>query len=50
LETAHAGRFDRVASGHYAAVTQNGDGSATLRTTGDIVKDQTYFLAHLTQV
>jgi tRNA U34 2-thiouridine synthase MnmA/TrmU len=51
LESAHAGRFDRVASGHYAGVTRDpATGAATLRTTADAVKDQTYFLAHLSQV
>lgn len=51
LESEHAGAFDRVASGHYASVTRDsGTGAATLRTTADAVKDQTYFLAHLSQV
>ena len=51
LESGHAGCFDRVASGHYASVTQDpGTGAATLCTTADAVKDQTYFLAHLNQV
>ena len=51
LESAHARAFDRVASGHYASVTRDsGTGAATLRMTADAVKDQTYFLAHLSQV
>lgn len=50
LETAHAGCFDRIASGHYAGVSRTGGVPAALRMTADAVKDQTYFLAHLTQV
>lgn len=51
LETAHAGRFDRVASGHYAGVRRDiQTGMAALHTTADAVKDQTYFLAYLNQV
>lgn len=58
-------RFDRVASGHYVRVVQaaahpgsgsggNGGGEggeqrANLCLTPDVVKDQTYFLAHLSQ-
>lgn len=36
--------FEKVATGHYARV-ENG----VLKTTDDPIKDQTYFLAHLTQ-
>jgi tRNA methyl transferase len=51
LETVHAGCFDRVASGHYAGIMRDPEtGAATLRMTADAVKDQTYFLAHLSQV
>lgn len=51
LGTAHAGRFDRIASGHYAGARRDAaSGLATLHTTADAVKDQTYFLAHLSQV
>ena len=61
----HGHEFDRVASGHYARILRNpvaGDpvtvGSeqpvcpeqpVRLALTPDAVKDQTYFLAHLTQ-
>ena len=40
--------FNKVASGHYANV-ENINGSYTLKTSPDSVKDQTYFLAYLTQ-
>lgn len=40
--------FEKVASGHYARV-ENLDGSYLLKTSPDPVKDQTYFLAYLTQ-
>lgn len=59
LEARHAGRFDRVASGHYARLLRpNGDGGgercgeppgALLALTRDAVKDQTYFLAGLSR-
>lgn len=49
LEKAHPGRFDRIASGHYAAVAHGPQG-AVLSAAADPVKDQTYFLAHLSQV
>lgn len=42
-------RFDKVASGHYAQVVTKEDGIAQLRCSPDPVKDQTYFLAHLSQ-
>eukprot|EP00271_Cylindrocystis_brebissonii_P010155 TRINITY_DN26256_c0_g1_i1.p1 TRINITY_DN26256_c0_g1~~TRINITY_DN26256_c0_g1_i1.p1 ORF type:complete len:737 (+),score=102.04 TRINITY_DN26256_c0_g1_i1:200-2410(+) len=46
--------FDRVASGHYARVEQmslegNDDRVVRLLLSADQVKDQTYFLSHLTQ-
>jgi len=41
--------FDYVASGHYAKVTRNDDGSVVLNMSPDAVKDQTYFLSYLTQ-
>ena len=40
--------FDRVATGHYAAIERK-DGIAYLKTTPDPIKDQTYFLSHLSQ-
>ncbi|MBS4034837.1 MAG: tRNA 2-thiouridine(34) synthase MnmA [Ignavibacterium sp.] len=40
--------FEKVASGHYAKV-ENLNGSYLLKTSPDPVKDQTYFLAYLTQ-
>ena len=40
--------FEKVASGHYAGV-DNIDGKYLLKTSADPVKDQTYFLAYLTQ-
>ena len=57
LDEAHPGRFDRVASGHYAALDRSeanddGDddgGKVKLVMSGDAHKDQTYFLAHLSQ-
>ena len=63
LETNRAGEFDRVASGHYAAVDRvpgiladvHGDVEGVGRhpcrlvMSGDARKDQTYFLAHLSQ-
>ncbi len=39
--------FEKVASGHYARVEENG--KFTLKRSPDPVKDQTYFLAYLTQ-
>ncbi|MEE8441018.1 MAG: tRNA 2-thiouridine(34) synthase MnmA [Spirochaetia bacterium] len=38
----------RIASGHYARITEEGD-HFLLRRSPDPVKDQTYFLAHLSQ-
>ena len=40
--------FEKVASGHYANVEKS-NGKYFLRTSPDPVKDQTYFLAYLTQ-
>lgn len=42
------GTFDRIASGHYARRVERGN-EAMLAVTPDEIKDQTYFLAHLTQ-
>lgn len=41
--------YDKVASGHYAQVLQGDDGQWQLRRAPDPVKDQTYFLSHLSQ-
>ena len=45
------GNFDRIASGHYAKIIRadNADEPVRLALAPDAVKDQTYFLAHLTQ-
>jgi len=43
-----ADQFDAVATGHYAQVQRNGDGVRMLQAP-DSIKDQTYFLSHLTQ-
>jgi tRNA-specific 2-thiouridylase len=42
-------RYEKVASGHYAQVVFGDDGLYHLQTSPDAVKDQTYFLSHLTQ-
>ncbi|HSR70229.1 MAG TPA: tRNA 2-thiouridine(34) synthase MnmA [Acidobacteriota bacterium] len=47
-------KFERVASGHYAQIERSngageGDGLVRLLRAPDPVKDQTYFLSHLTQ-
>lgn len=61
LEEDYSGRFDRIASGHYARLERQqvvvlgnnnenaGDNIAHLALTPDAIKDQTYFLAHLNQ-
>ena len=43
--------FDRIASGHYAKITRPDDPDEPVRLAlaPDAVKDQTYFLAHLSQ-
>lgn len=41
--------FDRIATGHYARVEHGSDGMSRLRLSADAVKDQTYFLALLSQ-
>lgn len=40
---------EKVATGHYARVTQAGDGSYQLRKAHDLSKDQSYFLFELNQ-
>ena len=42
-----AGNWDKVASGHYARIAKTADGEPRLALTPDAIKDQTYFLAHL---
>lgn len=50
LQSKHEGEFDRVASGHYARLVRgNEDEPVRLTLTPDAVKDQTYFLANLSQ-
>lgn len=52
LEAEHGAKFDRIASGHYARIVrdpQNPVAPVQLALTPDPVKDQTYFLAHLSQ-
>lgn len=51
LEANHQGNFDRIASGHYARLVrgEKGDGPVSLHMTPDVIKDQTYFLASLSQ-
>ncbi len=45
----HAGEsFDRLATGHYARIEER-DGLSLLKRAPDPVKDQTYFLSHLSQ-
>lgn len=43
-----AGKFDKVASGHYANTIEKA-GQVYLQIAPDLIKDQTYFLAYLTQ-
>ena len=42
-------QVDRVASGHYGVVDRSGSGPVRLLRSPDPVKDQTYFLSHLSQ-
>jgi tRNA-specific 2-thiouridylase len=41
-------KYDKIATGHYARVEQTPQGYL-LKTTDDPIKDQTYFLSHLSQ-
>ncbi|PXF45853.1 tRNA-specific 2-thiouridylase MnmA [Gracilariopsis chorda] len=41
--------FDRIVTGHYAQAIRDLNGRVELRTSPDVMKDQTYFLAHLKQ-
>lgn len=43
------GSVEKVASGHYAILKQDGEGKVWLRRSPDLVKDQSYFLFHLRQ-
>lgn len=49
LDRAMALGADALATGHYARITQAGDGRYELRRGADAAKDQTYFLFSLTQ-
>jgi tRNA-specific 2-thiouridylase len=50
FDIADAAGAEKVATGHYARVTQNAEtGRQELRTAADLTKDQTYFLFGLTQ-
>ena len=41
--------YETVVSGHYARVERDEQGRVTLHMTDDAIKDQTYFLSHLSQ-
>ncbi len=41
--------FDKIASGHYAQIEEQKNGSVKLKRAPDLVKDQTYFLAMMRQ-
>jgi tRNA-specific 2-thiouridylase len=41
--------YDKVATGHYAQVQELSDGTVRLMRAPDPIKDQTYFLSHLSQ-
>ena len=51
MEAQHSSQFDRIGSGHYALIERGPDAAqpVRLRTTPDLIKDQTYFLAGLSQ-
>ncbi|CAL9082590.1 unnamed protein product [Musa acuminata var. zebrina] len=51
LEAIASMEFDYVASGHYAHVVHSSseDGPSILKLSKDLIKDQTYFLSHLSQ-
>ncbi len=48
IDEQYPGQFDKIASGHYAQVVER-DGISMLKKAPDAIKDQTYFLAQLTQ-
>ncbi|MBN2617942.1 MAG: tRNA 2-thiouridine(34) synthase MnmA [Spirochaetales bacterium] len=41
--------YDKVATGHYAQIVKNEDATYSMLRSPDQIKDQTYFLAHLSQ-
>lgn len=41
--------YEKVATGHYARVAYDENGKASLYVAPDLIKDQTYFLSHLSQ-
>lgn len=49
LANQHHHKFTHVASGHYAQIVQNTDGTVKLLSGVDLIKDQTYFLSYLQQ-
>ncbi len=49
LEYARKNGFDTVATGHYCSLRENPDGSRDLQMGADPSKDQSYFLAMITQ-
>ena len=46
IDTQFSGKFDKIASGHYAQLTSN-NGTLLLKKAPDAIKDQTYFLSYL---
>ena len=51
IEAHHCSQFDRIGTGHYALIERGLDPQqpVSLRMTPDRIKDQTYFLAGLSQ-
>ena len=49
LDYATSNGFDTVATGHYCSIRENPDGTRDLETGADPSKDQSYFLAMITQ-
>jgi tRNA-specific 2-thiouridylase len=48
FEERFGNQFDRISTGHYARILEK-NGQPYLGLAADLVKDQTYFLAHITQ-